>query len=99
MVLLSDLPIIEFSLLCDYYGQASSPEKVEPDGCIVGYSVVGPLYMIRKGPEFLDLNVVLLTVSWLGLLIKQNKKEKKNRIRLLCFIIVAFWYSKKSNQR
>ena len=99
MVLLSDLPIIEFSLLCDYYGQASCPEKVEPNGCIVGYSVVGPLYMIRKGPELVDLNVFLLTVSWLGLLIKQNKKEKKNRIRLLRFITVAFWYSKKSNQK
>ena len=38
---------------------------------------MGPLCIIGKGPELVDLNVFLLIVSGLGPLTRQNKKEKK----------------------
>ena len=56
---------------------ASCPEKVEMTWCTGGYFVVGPLCIIGKGPELVDLNVFLLIVSGLGPLTRQNKKEKK----------------------
>ena len=66
-----------FIIMSIIMGQASCPEKVQLAWCIVGYSVVAPLCIIYKGPELVDLNVFLLTVSWLALLVRQNKKEKK----------------------
>ena len=58
-------------------GPASCLVRVEPVWCIEGYSVVGPLCIIREVPELVYLNAVLLIVSWLGPLTRHNKKEKK----------------------
>ena len=58
-------------------GSVSCTEKVEPAWCTEGYSVVGSLCIIRKGPELVDLNFFLYIVSWLGPLTRQTEKENE----------------------
>ena len=74
-----------------FMGPASCPEKVEPVWCTRGYSDVGPLCIIRKGSELVDLNVFLLIVSSLGLLTRQNKKGKK--IEQDCWVLSLLYFS------